>query len=123
VHGGSKDVPVLEHHGAEMAADTDGNRLTVDLELGMGGDLLLHLRGGVQGLVGRWKGRHDLVAHGLDDGAVALLSRAAHHVNTNGHHIAGAQVPHQLIEPCRPDDVGEQNGELDILAHYLRTAA
>src|SRR2546429_2992881 len=46
---------------------SDGDRLSVDLQLRVRGDLLLHLRRGVQRGVGARKGGHDLIAHGLDD--------------------------------------------------------
>src|SRR5262249_16763306 len=102
------------------AADANRYRLTVDLELGMGGNLLLHLGSRVQGVIRARKGRHDLIAHGLDDGSVPLLSRAPHDVDADRDHIACAQVAHQLIEPGRADHVGEQNCEFDILAHVFQ---
>ncbi len=86
-------------------------------ELRMAGDLLLHLRGGVERLVGVGEGRHDLIAHGLDDRALVLLGRGSHDIDADGHHVPGPQVAHQLIEPCGTHDVSEQNGQLDIFSH------
>ncbi len=118
--GGAEHIPVLEHHRAEVAADPDRDRLTIDLELGVRGNLLLHLGSGVEGIVGTRERRHDLVTHGLDDGPVPLFGRASHHIDANSHHIACAQIPHELVEPGGTDDVGEQNGEFNILAHVLQ---
>ena len=81
------------------------------------GDLLLHLRRGIQGVIGAGEGRHDLIAHGLDDRAVVLLGGAAHDVDADRNHVARPQVAHRVVEPGRADDVGKQNGELDIFAH------
>ena len=107
--------------GPEMAADADRHRLAVDLELRVVGDLLLHLRGGIQRIVGGGEGGHDLIAHRLDDRAVVLFGGAAHHVDADGDHVARAQVAHQLVETGRADDVGEQNGELGVFAHAVST--
>ncbi len=95
------------------------DRLAVHLELRMLGDLLLHLRGGIQGVVGSGEGRHDLIAHGLDDRAVILFGGAAHHVDADRDHIARAQVAHELIKTGRADHVGEQYGELGVFAHAV----
>ena len=61
------------------------------LQLGVRGDLPLHLPGGIEGIVGSREGRHDLIADGLDDGAVVLLGGLAHHVDAGGDHVAGTQ--------------------------------
>ncbi len=102
-----------------MAADADGDRLAVDIELRVRRDLLLHLCGGVQRRVRGRKGGHHLVAHGLDDRALALLGGAAHHVDADRHHVAGPQIAHGVVQPGRSDDVGEQYREFDVLAHEL----
>ena len=117
MHGGAEHVAVLEHHRTEVAADADRDRLAVDLELGVAGDLLLHLRRGVECLVGAGEGRHDLIAHGLDDRALALLGGAAHDVDADGDHVARAQVAHRVVQPGRADDVGKQNREFDVFSH------
>src|SRR2546430_1857701 len=117
MYGGAEHVAIFEHHRTVMAADADGDRLSVDLQLRVRGDLLLHLRRGVQRGVGARKGGHDLIAHGLDDRALALLGGSAHHVDADRHHVAGAQVTHGVVKPGRSDDVGKQDGEFDILAH------
>ena len=97
MHGGAEHVAILEHHRTVVAADADGDRLSVDVQLCVRGDLLLHLRRGVQGGVGARKGGHDLIAHGLDDRALALLGGAAHHVDADRHHVARAQVAHSVV--------------------------
>ena len=123
VHRGAEHVAVLEHHRPEMAADADRHRLAIYLELGMLGDLLLHLRGGIQGVVRGGEGRHDLIAHGLDDGAVIFFGGAAHDFDADGDHVARAQVAHQLVQTGRADDVGEQYGELGVFAHAVHATA
>jgi hypothetical protein len=85
-------IAVFENHRAEVAPDADGHGLLVDLELRMQADLLLHLRGGVQSIVGRGEGRHDLVPHGLDHGAVVVVGGSPHHFDANAHHVARAKV-------------------------------
>jgi len=117
VHGGAEDVAVLAHHRAEVAADPDGDRLLLDFEARVQRDLLLHLGGGVQGIVRRGKGRHDLIAHGLDDGAAVLLGRPAHHLDADPDHVARAQVAKQLVQLGTADDVGKDDGEFDFLSH------
>ena len=89
--------------------------LLVDLERGMQGDLLLHLRGGVQRIVGRREGRHDLIAHGLDDGAAVLLGGRAHHLDADADHVAGAQIAQQFIQLGAADHVGKHDREFDSL--------
>ena len=81
---------------------------------------MLHLRGGVERVVGGREGRHDLIAHGLDDGALALLGGAAHDIDADRDHVARAQVAHDVVQPGRADDVGKQDGEFDIFAHAIR---
>ncbi len=80
-------------------------------------DLLLHLGGGIQGVVGRRKRRHHFVAHGLDDGTVILVGRGAHHVDANADHVPGAQITKQFIELGAADDVGEYDGNFDLFSH------
>src|ERR1039458_3763453 len=46
-----------------MTADADRDRLALDPQLGMCGDLLLHLTGGVQGVIRGRKGRHHFIAN------------------------------------------------------------
>jgi hypothetical protein len=120
VHGRAENVAVLEHHRAEVAADPDGHRLLVDFELRVQRDLLLHLGGGIQRIVGGREGRHDLIAHGLDDRAVVLIGGRPHHVDADAHHVARAQVAQQLIELGAADDVGEHDGDFDFFAHCRR---
>ena len=60
-------------------------------------DLLLHLGGGVQGVVGGREGRHDLIAHGLDDGAMVLVGGSPHHLDAHPHHVAGTQIAQQFV--------------------------
>ena len=100
-----------------MTADADGDRLAVDFEARVIADLLLHLRGGIQRRVGIRKRRHDLIAHGLDDRALAPFSGAAHHVDADRHHVARPQIPHDVVQPRRPHDVREQDSELYVFAH------
>ena len=73
VHRRAEHVAILEHHRSEIAADADGDGVVVDPQQRMGGNMLLHHRRGIQGIVGRRKGGHHLIAHGLDDGAVVLF--------------------------------------------------
>lgn len=49
--------------------------------------------------------------------ALVLLGGAAHAVDADRDHVTRAQVPHQLIEPGRADDVGKENGKLDVFSH------
>ena len=107
MHRRAENVPAFEHHGPKMAADPDRHHLAFNLELGVGGDELLHLRRRIQRLVRARKARHDLIAHGLDHRAMALLGGAAHDIDAGGNHIARAQISHQLIEPGRADDIGK----------------
>ena len=65
---------------------------------GCGGDLFLHLRSGVQRIVGRGKGRHDLIAHGFDHGAVVLLGGRAHDLDADADHIARAKITQLFIQ-------------------------
>src|SRR6202042_2935956 len=104
VHRGSKYIPVLEHHRTEVAADADRNRLLVDFELRMRNDLPLHLRGGIQRIVGGGEGRHDLIAHGFDDGTVVLLGGDAHDVDADSNHVACAYISQQLVQLGAADD-------------------
>ena len=90
------------------------------LSCGVQHDLLLHLRGGVQGIVRGREGRHDLIAHGLDDRAVFWSVAAAHHLDADSHHVARAQVAKQFIQLGAADDVGKYDGEFDFLSHVPR---
>src|SRR5690606_22037437 len=112
-----EDVPLLEHHGAEVATHADVDLMPIDLELGVAGDLLLHLCRSVQCAVGGGKGRHDLIAHGLDDGAPVLLRGIAHDVDADRDHVARSQVAHQLVEPRGTDYVSKEDGELYVFSH------
>jgi hypothetical protein len=68
-------------------------------ELGIAGDRLLHLRRGVQRVIGDGESGHDLITHGLDDRAVMFLGSLAHDVDAGRHHLASALVPKLFIEP------------------------
>ncbi len=120
VHRGAKDVAVLKHDGAEVAANPDRHGLAVDLELRMSGNLLLHLRCSVERVVRGGEGRHDLITHRLDHRPLALLGRTSHHIDADGDHVPRAQVAHQLIEPGGADHVGKQYGEFYIFAHVIQ---
>ena len=117
VYGGPEDVTVLEHHGTEVTADADRNRLTVHLELRMSQDRLLHLARRIECIVDCGERGHHFVTHGLDDSAVMLLRRGAHDVDADRHHVARLLIAHLLVKLGAADDVGEQNGEFDILGH------
>ena len=86
-------------------------------ELGIAGDGFLHLRSGVERIVGDREGGHHLVTHGLDDRAVMLFGGLTHDVDAGRHHFACALVPELLIEPRRADDVGKHDGKFDIFGH------
>lgn len=89
----------------------------------MRADLLLHLAGGIQRVRSRGEGRHDLVAHGLDDRAAVLLGRGAHDLNAGRDHVARAQVAEELEQARRAHDVGEHNGELSICRGICQRAS
>ena len=93
------------------------DRLALDPQLGVRGDLLLHLSGRVQRIIRARKGGHDLIADGLDHGAVVLLGGLAHHIDAGGDHVARAQVAHGFEQARRADHVGKQDRKLDVFAH------
>ena len=113
----TENVPVLEDHRSEIAADPDRDRLLLDLEGGVQHDLFLHLGSGVQGVVRGRKRGHDLIAHGLDDRTVILFGGSAHHLDADPHHVTGTQISKQFIELGAADDVGEYDGKFDFLSH------
>ena len=117
MHGGAEDIPVLQHHGAEIASDPDRHRLFVDFQRGVSGDLHLHLRGGIQGIVCGWEGRHDFIAHGLDDRTVVLLGRRTHHIDADAHHVARAQITQELVQLGAADDIGKYDREFEFFTH------
>ncbi len=80
-------------------------------------DLLLHLGGGIQGVIGRRERGHYFVAHGLDDGSVILVGRGAHHLDADADHFPGAQISKQFIELGAADDVGKNDGNFDLFSH------
>ena len=86
-------------------------------ELRAVGDAFLHLAAGAHGVVGRRKGRHDLVAHGLDHGAAELLGGLPHDLQALLDGLAGALVAHRLVQMGAADDVRKQYG--DFLAYSL----
>ena len=108
--GGAEDVAVLEHDRTEVAADADRDRLPFDLQLGVDADVVLHAAGGVQRVVRRRERRHDLIADRLDDRAVILLGGGTHDLDAGQHHVAGAQIAHDFVDPRAADDIGEQDG-------------
>ena len=110
VHRGAEHVTVLEHHRTEVTADADGDRLPLDLQLRVRRDLLLHLCRRVERGIGVGEGGHDLIAHGLDHRAVALLGGVAHHLDADRHHVTSAHIPHDVVQPRRADDVGKEYG-------------
>jgi hypothetical protein len=67
--------------------------------------------------VGGRESRHDLIAHGLDDGAVILIGRRAHDIDANSHHVACAQISQQFIQLGASDDVGKYDGYFYFFAH------
>jgi hypothetical protein len=97
VHGRAEDVALLLHDGAEMAADPDRNVAILVIELAVARNALLHALRGVHGIVGRRERRHDLVAHGLDDGAMVGLRRLAHDVEATAHHLPCFDVAELLV--------------------------
>ena len=110
MHGRAENVAVLEHDRTEVTADADRDRLAFDLQLGVDADVVLHAAGGIQRVVRRRERRHDLIADRLDDGAVILLGRRAHDLDAGQHHVAGAQIAHDFVDPRAADDIGKQNG-------------
>ena len=75
----------------------------------MRADLMLHLAGGIQGIVGGWEGGHDLITNGLDDGTFVGLGRGAHDIDADEYHVPGAQVAHDLVYMCAADHIGKQD--------------
>jgi hypothetical protein len=97
VNRGAEDVALLLDDGAEMAADADRDMAVVVIELAVDRDALLHAFAGVHRVIGGRKGRHDLVAHRLDDGAAVALCRLAHDVEATAHHLPRFDVAELFV--------------------------
>ena len=117
MHAGAEHVARLQHHRAKVTADADRHLLAIHPEFGVRGNLLLHLAGGIERVVGLREGRHHFIADGLDHRAVMLLGGGAHHVDADRDHGARFLVAKRLEQAGRADHVSEQNGEFDILDH------
>ncbi len=104
---GAEYVAGLDHDRAEMAADPDRDLLALDFEVRMACNRRLHLHRGINGCIAVHKRRHDLVAHGLDDGTAVLLGRAAHDLDADRDLVARGDVAQHFEQPCAADDVGE----------------
>ena len=117
--GRSENIAVLEHHGAEMSADADRDRLTFDLQFGMRADIMLHAARSIERVVRRGERRHDLIADRLDHGAMVLLGGGPHDFHAGQHHVARAQISHDFVDPRAADDVSKQNGQFDVFSHDL----
>ena len=117
MYRGAEHVAGFDHDRAEMAADPDRDLLALDFEIRMPGDRRLHLDRGVDGRIAVDKRRHDLVAHGLDDGAAVLLGRAAHDLDADRDLVARDDVTQHFEQPGAADDVGEENREFLVLPH------
>ena len=110
VDRGAEDIPVLEHDRTEMTADAYRNRLTLDPQLRMNPDVVLHPARRVERVVGRRERRHDLVADRLDHRAAILLGRSPHDLDARENHVARTQVSHDFVDPRAAHHVGEQYG-------------
>jgi hypothetical protein len=71
---------------------------------------MLHLAGGIQGVVRRREGSHYFIADRFDDGALMRFCCRAHDVHAGENHVASAKVAHHLIDVRTANDVGKQNG-------------
>ena len=117
MHRGAEDVALLLDDRAEVTADANRDVAVVVIELAVGRDALLHALRGIHRVVGRREGRHDLVAHRLDDGALIGLRRLAHDVEATAHHLARFHVAELFVKLRAAHHVGEQNRNLYILTH------
>jgi hypothetical protein len=77
----------------------------------------LHAPRGVHRVVGRWERRHDLVTHGLDDGALVGFGGLAHDVEATAHHLTSFYVAELFVKLRAAHHVGEQDRNLHILTH------
>jgi len=101
----------------EVAADADRDVLALDLQVRVAGDGRLHLDGGVHGRIAVAEGRHDLVAHGLDDRTAVLLRSAAHDLDAGLHLVTRRDVAQHLEQPGTADHVGKKDCELLLSSH------
>src|SRR5262245_43765857 len=123
MHGRAADVTMLLDDGTEMAADANRDMAAVVCELLIGCDVFLHASGGVHRVVRRWKRRHDLVTHRLDDAAMVRFGRFAHDVEATTYHLPRFEVAELLVKLRAAHHVGEQNRNLDILTHGFLLSA
>ncbi len=117
MHRSAEDIARLDDHRPEVAADADGDLLAFDLEVRVPGDRRLHLDRGVDRGVAVVEGGHDFVAHGLDHRPAVLLGPAAHDLDADRDLVARGHVAQDFEQARAADDVGEDNGELLVLAH------
>ena len=97
MHRRAEDVALLLHDRPEVATDADRDVPVVVIELAVDRNALLHALRGVHGVVGRRERRHDLVAHGLDDGAPIGLRGLAHDVEATAHHLSRFDVAELFV--------------------------
>ncbi len=117
VHGRAENVARLDDDRAEVTADADRDLLSLDLEVRVSGDRRLHFDGGVDRRVAIVEGRHDLVAHRLDDRAAVLFGGATHDLDADRDLVAGRDVAQDFEQPRAADDVGEEDREFLLLTH------
>ena len=97
MHRRAEDVALLLNDGTEVATDADRDVTVVVIELAVDRDALLHAFRGIHGVVGRRERRHDLVAHGLDDGSPIPLRRFPHDVEATADHLARFDVAELFV--------------------------
>jgi hypothetical protein len=116
---GAKNITVFKDHGAKMAADPNRDIDILAANIGVVGNRLLHLAGSIQSVVCGGKSRHDLVAHGLDDGATVIFGGLPHHIDAMRHRVPGAYITEYFVKLRTADDVCEKYGEFYFFAHSL----
>jgi hypothetical protein len=92
VYRGTEYIVLFLHHRAEVATDTNRYRDPVFIFFGVGADARLHLGGCSHRIIGGRERGHHLVADSLDDGAVELVGRVLHDLETMRNGLAGLGV-------------------------------
>ena len=120
VHGGAEHIAALQHHRPEVAADAHRNRLAVHLQRRVGGDLRWICAAALRASSAVGKVAMTSSPMVLMTVPLVLLGGGPHQVDAQGNDLAGALVAQHLVDAGRPDDVGEQDRQLDISAHAAR---
>ena len=80
------------------------------------GNLLLHLTRSTDRIIGRRKGRHDLIAHGLNDRTTVLIGGLFHDLDALLDGFPREIIPHGLVELRTAHNICEQDGEMGVFA-------